>query len=267
MKRPVPHHKEPAAQPSPPGSRHGRDRAAGFWIYGSHAVLAAVANPRRRCRRLLAVAEAARLLDARGRAGGAAHPTLEIVGRRILDEIVGADARHQGVAVLVEPLPATPLEAVLTSGPSGPLVVLDQVTDPRNVGAVLRAAAAFSAAAVAVQDRHAPAETGAMAKAASGALETVPLVRVVNIARTLRALQDAGLRAIGFTADAPQALAEIDAAPPLVLVLGSEGAGLRRLVREQCDLLARIPIAPAVESLNVATAAAIALYACASHRA
>jgi 23S rRNA (guanosine2251-2'-O)-methyltransferase len=267
MRRPASSNNEPAAKARPSGARHGGDRVPAFWIYGAHATRAAVGNPERRCRRLLAVAEAARLFEDPGSAGAGRRPSLEIVSRRTLDETVGADARHQGVAVLVEPLPATSLEAVLAAVPLRPLVVLDQVTDPRNVGAVLRAAAAFSAAAVIVQDRHAPPETGAMAKAASGALDSVPLVRVVNIARSLRALQLAGYRSIGFTADAPEALAEIDPTPPVALVLGSEGSGLRRLVREHCDLLARIPIAAAVDSLNVATAAAIALYVCATHQA
>lgn len=251
-----------AAPPRRTDARGGRGRASELWIYGTHAAKAAVANPRRRCRRLLALAETSRLVEEDRQAGGGRLPAVEIVDRRTLDETVGANVAHQGIAVLVEPLPAMALERVLA--PPRPLVVLDQVTDPRNVGAVLRAAAAFSAAAVIVQDRNAPPETGAMAKAASGALEIVPLVRVVNVARTLRALRVGGYRTIGFTADAPLSLAAADLEAPVALVLGSEGAGLRRLVRQNCDMLVRIPISDVVESLNVATAAAVALYACAA---
>ena len=146
--------------------------------------------------------------------------------------------------------------------PRSVVVVLDQVTDPRNVGAVLRSADAFAAVAVVVQDRHAPEETGALAKAASGALETVPLIRVTNLARTLRMLREMQFQCVGFAANSALVLPEIALQGHLALVLGAEGAGLRRLVRETCDVIVRIPIAPGVNSLNLAAAAAIALYEC-----
>lgn len=245
-----------AAQPARSGAAAGA-----LWVHGRHAACAAAANPRRRCRRLLALADAAAALTDAAAAAGSARPTVEVVDRHTLQAVAGADAVHQGMAVQADPLPPTALDDVLVPGGDAPLLVLDQVTDPRNVGAVLRASAAFGAGGVVVQDRHAPQETGVLAKAASGALETVPLVRVVNVARALRDARDAGFFVAGLDGKAPLALPDADLSGRMVLVLGSEGAGLRRLVRETCDVLIRIPIAAHVDSLNVATAAAVALYA------
>jgi len=244
------------------GRRDGGQRDGAVWIYGLHAALAAAANPRRACRRLVATeAVADRLTDAAGESG-AKRPATEVMDRRDLEALLPPGAVHQGLAVLADPLAEDVLEDILETDADesrGPVVVLDQATDPRNVGAVMRSAAAFGAAAVVVQDRHAPEATGALAKAASGALEMVPLVRATNIARTLRTLQDADYWCIGFDADAEAPLADSLPAGPVALVLGAEGAGLRRLVRETCDALVRIPITD-VESLNVSVAAAIALY-------
>lgn len=260
---------------SPDGRPSGpvRSAAGAHWIYGIHAALAAVGNPRRRCRRILLSGEAAGALAGRiaaaAAAAGAPRPALERVPRQAMERLLPPEAVHQGVAVLADPLPPPALADALggiDGRPSAVIVVMDQATDPRNVGAVLRSAAAFAAAAVVVQERHAPGATAALAKAASGALELVPLVAVVNIARTLGELKEAGFRCVGLDADAPRAIAEAGFGGRVALVLGSEGKGLRRLVRAGCDVLVRIPIAPGIESLNLSTAAAIALYEAARGR-
>lgn len=217
---------------------------------------AALANPARRLRRLLLTEEAEAAIAAQ------LSPPFSIPPERIergrLDHLLGADAVHQGAALLADPLPQPALATVLER--PGPLLVLDQVTDPRNVGAILRSAAAFGVAGVIVQDRNAPEETGALAKAASGALETVPLIRAVNLARTLVALKAAGLWTVGLAADAPLLRGEALAARRVALVLGAEGAGLRRLTRETCDEAASLAMPGGFESLNVSVAAGVALY-------
>lgn len=245
-----------------PESRGDRFEAGLVWLYGVHAVLAAVANPRRRCRRLLATEQMqARIEAAAGAVPG--RPTVEVCDRRDLAAVLSPGAVHQGVAALVTPLPAVDLDAILAAledVPLARLVILDQASDPRNVGAVIRSAAAFGVAAVIGQDRHAPAATGALAKAAAGGLERVPLVEVVNIARAMRTVQTAGFCCVGLDAAAPEPLARALPQGRVALVLGSEGHGLRRLPRETCDVLARIPIDAASGSLNLSVAASIALY-------
>lgn len=246
------------------GARGGsRGEQRGEWLYGTHAVLAAAANARRRCRRLLAVEAAGERLRQAAAAAGAPRPEVELVDRRAIAALLPANAVHQGLAALVEPLEEPALEtliAALGDEPRARVVVLDQATDPRNVGAVIRSSGAFAVAAVITQDRHAPAATGALAKAATGALETVPLISVVNIARAMRALKDAGFWCVGLDAGAPTTLAAAGLPRKVALILGSEGHGLRRLTLETCDLLVRIPIQPASGSLNLSAAAAIALY-------
>jgi 23S rRNA (guanosine2251-2'-O)-methyltransferase len=184
----------------------------------------------------------------------------ERIERQRFGTFLTEDAVHQGVALLVEPLEAVALEDAIAAS-DGPVLLLDQVTDPRNVGAILRSAAAFGAACVVLQDRHAPPETGALARAASGALDIVPVVREVNLSRAIASLQKAGFWVMGLAGDATRTLAE--ACPRdrrVALVLGAEDTGLRRLQRETCDELVRLPITQAMESLNVAAAAAVALY-------
>lgn len=243
-------HRPRPQEPAPDGGA--------VWLYGLHAVSAALANPARRLRRLLVTRGAEQELAERFSPPWRIVP--EIVERNRLDSTLPPDAIHQGAALLVDPLPAPPMEKLLADS-TGPVLVLDQVTDPRNVGAILRSAAAFGAAALVVQDRHAPQETGALARAASGALEVVPILREVNLARALEQLKKAGLWVVGLEAAGPVTLAQSGLTGRRVaLVLGAEGEGLRRLTRETCDELVRLPIHAAMESLNVSAAAAVALY-------
>lgn len=246
----------------PKGRRSGGD----VWIFGLHAVAAALANPERRPKRLLLTQEAFEALQAP--LADSPHPIQPSPAeRRDIEAVLGPSAVHQGAAMLCPPLPGAQIEDIPDSpADGGPkpkravVVALDQVTDPHNIGAVLRSAAAFGALAVVMPDRHAPEETGTIAKAACGALETVPLVRAPNFARALDALKAEGYWCVGLDGEADKTLAAQDLPDKLVLVLGAEGAGLRRLSREACDFAARLPIRPAMESLNVSNACAIALY-------
>ena len=243
----------PAAPPRPSGPDAPR---GAVWLYGIHAVAAALANPSRRLRRLLLTPEAEAGISEK--IAGAWPLAPERTDRARLDQLLGRDMIHQGAALLADPL-APPALAQALERP-GPVLVLDQITDPRNIGAILRSAAAFGVSAVITQERNAPEETGALAKAASGALEKLPLFRAVNIARTLIALKAAGLWVIGLDAGAPPLSGGALRERRVVLVLGSEGEGLRRLTRDTCDELAGLAHAGAMESLNVSAAAAIALY-------
>ena len=243
----------PAAPPRPAGPAAPR---GSVWLHGIHAVAAALANPARRPKRLLLTEEAEANLLAR-----LPQPwpiAAERIERARLDHLLGRDTVHQGAGLLADLLPPPALTAVLAR--PGPILVLDQVTDPRNIGATLRSAAAFGAAAVVLQDRNAPEETGVMAKAASGALETMPLLRAVNLARTLVALKAAGLWVVGLDAGAPPLRGTALSERRVVLVLGAEGDGMRRLVRETCDELAGLAMPGVMESLNVSAAATLALY-------
>jgi 23S rRNA (guanosine2251-2'-O)-methyltransferase len=223
-----------------------------FW--GRHAVAAALANPDREIVRIWATREAAAGFDF-----GAIPVTYADVAD--LGRMVPRDSPHQGVVAEVERLDDILLADLLDrAGDKRPLVVLDQVTDPHNVGAILRSAAAFGALGLVTQDRHAPPESGALAKSASGALETIPWVRVVNLARALEEMAQAGFWRIGLDGEAETLLAEALGPPRVALVLGAEGEGLRQNTQAHCDSLARLPIA-GIESLNVSNAAAIALYA------
>jgi 23S rRNA (guanosine2251-2'-O)-methyltransferase len=243
-------------QPTPPRGAPDAPRGT-VWLYGVHAVGAALVNPARRLRRLLLTEEAEAALVARVKPPWSLpHERTE---RARLDQLLGRDVVHQGIALLADLLAPAGLAQTLQR--PGPIVVLDQVSDPRNVGAILRSAAAFGAAGVVTQDRNAPEETGALAKAASGALETVPLLRAVNIARTLIALKAAEFWVVGLDAAAPAPLSGPGLAGRRVaLVLGAEGDGMRRLTRETCDELVGLATPGAMESLNVSAAAAIALY-------
>ncbi len=239
------------------GPRRGAEAPRGaMWLYGMHAVAAALANPGRRLRRLLVTEEASATLAHRQPQPWPLAP--ETVERARLDHLLGRDVVHQGVALLADPLAPPSLQSVLDR--TGPIVVLDQVSDPRNVGAILRSAMSFGAAAVIAQERNAPEETGALAKAASGALETMPLVRAVNIARTLIALKAANIWCVGLDAGGGTLSGPALAGRRVALVLGAEGEGLRRLTRETCDEVSGFPMRGSVGSLNVSAAAAVALY-------
>ena len=247
-----------------------RERGEG-WIYGRHAVAAALANPLRHWHRLAVLPgeaeEAAGMVAAslaERRASSAAAEPVEVLDRGALETLLPEGAVHEGWALRVEPLDSADLDDVLRAAEVTPgrsvVVVLDRVADPHNVGAILRSAAAFGAAAVVLPEHGAPPQTGALAKAASGAMDRVPLVRAVNLARTLDRLKAAGYWCCGLDESAAAPLAGLDLGPRVALVLGSEGGGLRRLVRERCDYLARVPTRPDLPSLNVSNSAAIALY-------
>jgi 23S rRNA (guanosine2251-2'-O)-methyltransferase len=230
-------------------------------------VRAALANSARRVRRLIVLAEAAAELQPHIAAARADLPTQapELVERRAFDALLPEGAVHQGVAAAVDPLPRRELaDAIADLAPHAAphlVVLLDQVTDPHNIGAILRSAAAFGASALVVPEHGTPPITGVIAKAASGALETIPLVRAANLVRALERLKAAGFWCVGLDADAPQSLAALDLPERIALVLGAEGAGLRRLTRERCDFLAHLPTRGVSASLNVSNAAAVALYA------
>lgn len=244
--------------------RRGTSSDGPIRLYGRHAVIAALGNPERDCRRLSATAPA--LAKLRGDLGeDLGRPGLTVIEteRDEISRALSSGAVHQGLALECIPLAGLSLEtACATSGNAARrVVVLDRVTDPQNVGAVLRAAAAFDVRAVIVPDRHAPHESGALAKAASGALDIVPLVRVTNLARALASLKTMGYWVVGLDRAAAVPIAGGAPDGPVALVLGAEGEGLRRLTRDGCDVAVRLPISDAVESLNVAAAAAVALYA------
>ena len=245
------------------GRGSGRAQKGAVRLWGHHAVEAALKNPAREHRKLTASREAIAELDGELPEG---FP-VEYADVIDLGRLVPHDAPHQGLVLDCEPLPDFHLDEVLREEAHRPLLFLDQVTDPHNVGAILRSAAAFDAAAIVTQDRHAPPESGALAKAASGALEIVPWVRVVNLARALDESAEAGFWRIGLAGEAEARFDEVLPAGRVALVLGAEGPGMRHNVGQHCDALARLPIAGAMESLNVSNAAAIALYAVATRKA
>lgn len=229
-------------------------------FYGRHAVIAALANPNRVVRKIWGTRDALNALDL--------PPVLPIVYADVADlgRMVPSDAPHQGIVAEVEPLDDVWLGDALEAGQDDrrPVLVLDQVTDPHNVGAILRSAAAFDALCIVTQDRHAPPESGVLARSASGALEIVPWVRVVNLARALDEIAEAGYWRIGLDGEADMNLGDAIGESRVALVLGAEGEGLRHNSMAHCDILAKLPISPRMESLNVSNAAAIALYAAAS---
>lgn len=235
-------------------AKRNEGRAPYFW--GKHAVEAALANPARSVTKIWATREALSGIDV------PAGLKVEIAAVTDLARHVPRDAPHQGLIAEVEPLAEIALTDLLADAPGdGPLVLLDQVTDPHNVGAIMRSAVAFGAYAMITQDRHAPPESGALAKAASGALELLPWCRVVNLSRALEEIADFGYWRIGLSGDTDMTLDEALGAKRVALVFGAEGAGLRQNTASHCDAMARLPISETIESLNVSNAAAVALYA------
>ena len=233
---------------------HGTAKRPRLW--GRHAVAAALDNPRRSVVKAWATRDAAEFMQF------PQEVPVTLADVADLGRLVPGDAPHQGVVVEVEPLEEVWLDELFADAPDNAvLLVLDQVTDPHNVGAILRSAAAFGAIGIVTQDRHSPPESGALAKAASGALETMKWVRAVNLARALEDIAEAGFWRIGLTGDADLELRDALGPKRVALVLGAEGPGLRPNTREHCDALARLPITDAVDSLNVSNAAAVALYA------
>ena len=236
-------------------------------LYGTHAVCAAVQNPQRQVIKLWATANGAKTISA---LKTAARLMPEQLSPQELARLLPADAVHQGLVADVSSLPDTSLKTIMAR--ARPIIVLDQIVDPRNVGAILRVAAVFDAAGIIVTRHHSPRAEGALAKTASGALETVPLLAVANLARTLSMLAGAGYQVLGLDEHGARTIDQIDTNQPLACVMGAEGRGLRRLTRETCTELVSLPTksytgdtgaGPQNEfaTLNVATAAAVALYA------
>lgn len=261
----APQRDKPRSKPNRRSGKPGRAAASGGgegWLYGRHPVEAALANPARKVRTVVGTRDVIEslmpLLDQRDDV-----PVVRAVEKSELDSMLPPGAVHQGVALAAAPLPIPGIEDLLRDAAdldSGVILALDHVTDPHNVGAVLRSAAAFGALAVLTQDRHAPEETAVLAKSASGAVERVPLVRVGNLKQALDKLKADNWWVAGLDADAKTTLAGAKLSGKIVLVLGSEGDGMRRLTRDACDHLVRLPMTGAMESLNVSNAAAVALY-------
>jgi 23S rRNA (guanosine2251-2'-O)-methyltransferase len=231
------------------------DRDGTVVLYGWHTVKAALENPQRRFHRLLATENAVRRLT-EDKVTFPIAPT--VVRPEDIAAIAGANAVHQGLCAEADPLASPELEDVAAAG--GIVVVLDQITDPHNFGAILRSAAAFAVTAVVTTERHSPEATGVLAKAASGALEYVPMVTVVNLARALDELRELNTLLVGLDSAGDADLAATPLSAPLALVIGAEGKGLRHLTRVHCDVIARLALPGPITSLNVSNAAAVALY-------
>ncbi|MBR0784977.1 23S rRNA (guanosine(2251)-2'-O)-methyltransferase RlmB [Bradyrhizobium iriomotense] len=227
-------------------------------LYGWHTVTMALANPARRIRKLTLTENAARRL---AEENIATRVTPEIVRPQEIDRLLSPDAVHQGLLAEADPLASPDIE---TLKQEGMVLVLDQITDPHNVGAILRSAAAFAVKAIVTTARHSPEATGVLAKAASGALELVPMVTVQNLARALTALNERGFQTVGLDSEGTENLSDVALREPLALVLGAEGKGLRQLTRETCSVVVRLDMPGEIKSLNVSNAAVLSLYVGAS---
>ncbi|MFZ0839561.1 MAG: 23S rRNA (guanosine(2251)-2'-O)-methyltransferase RlmB [Xanthobacteraceae bacterium] len=250
-------HSPRSSRPNQPQRRHSapaRDRDGPVILYGWHSVKAAIENPARKLHRLLATENAARRLAE----DGIQLPTnLELVRPETIVARLGPEAVHQGLLAEADPLPSLDIDEL---DPNPVVLVLDQITDPHNVGAILRSAAAFGVSAVVTTARHSPEATGVLAKAASGALEYVPIVTVPNLARALEVLKRRNVFVVGLDSSGDADLAQAGLRAPLALVLGAEGKGLRQLTRTTCDIVARLDLPGKLKSLNVSNAAALAMH-------
>lgn len=232
-----------------------------LWLYGIHACRMALENPRRQIIAIQAINESilAKVLIGPSRAKD--HAKVKLVDRQRLEILLPPGSVHQGIAVQVAPLPQMAIDDLEGDlSPHQCVVVLDQVSDPHNVGAILRSAAVFGAKAVILTDRNAPPESGALAKSASGALEIVPLIRVTNLAHALKDLKDIGFWCVGFAESGAKRLDQIDLKGKIALVMGAEGDGMRRLTKDSCDFTVSLPASTTFSTLNVSNAATIALY-------
>ncbi len=230
----------------------------GVILYGRHAVMAALENPARKIHKLVCTSDNAVSLRAK-------YPNLNIViaDKKDIDKLVPADAVHQGFVLYCSELDNLSIEELCTMTANDKkcnVLILDQVTDPQNIGAIIRSCAAFGTKALIVQDKNSPTESGAMAKAAAGTMEFLPIVRVTNLARAIETLKKNGFWVVGMDGYAKDNVDKIDKNAKLAVIMGSEGSGMRRLIEESCDITVRLPINEKVESLNVSTAAAVVLY-------
>ncbi len=234
-----------------PSSKPPVDRVI---LYGWHPVVMALGNPKRKLRRLLLTENAARRLT---EAGITPKQSPELVRPEQIDVLLTADAVHQGLYAEFEHLPVPELDQI----EPGLVLILDQVTDPHNFGAIVRSAAAFGVSAIVTTSRHSPDATGVLAKSASGGLEHVPIILVQNLARSMNEMKDAGWQLVGLAEEGETDISEAKLRKPLALVVGAEGKGLRNLARDTCDFLARLDLPGEIKSLNVSNATALALYA------
>ncbi len=225
-------------------------------LYGRHAVISALQNPKRHIEQLICTPENANELKKY-------TDKVTIAERKEIDAMLSKDAVHQGIALICKALPDTPLEDIISQAEemeNCKVLILDQVTDPQNIGAIIRSAVAFDTLALILQDKNSPAENGAMAKAAAGLMEYLPICRVTNLSRAIEQLQKAGFWTIGMDGYAKNTVDKIKKGGKNAIIMGSEGKGMRRLVEENCDITVKLPMNEKAESLNVATAAAIVLY-------
>ena len=231
-------------------------------LYGRHPVLAAINNPKRKIGKVFCTKENADEVK-KALSQNKRNLPVSIIDRKELDKLLPKDAVHQGFALQCQELEDYTLDEICRLAENKPnchILILDQVTDPQNIGAIIRSCVAFDTLALILQDKNSPAETGTMAKASAGMIEQLPVCRVTNLSRAMAQLKDSGFWIIGMDGYADTYIDSINKKGKIAIVMGSEGKGMRRLVEENCDATVKLPIAPSVESLNVSTAAAIALY-------